>query len=164
MQSRPSPIRTTARLTTRSLAYTDNNQVHLELLNNYGDQIGSDFVVPGVTSFDRLHTIYDTSSDAYRVELDYTVADPNGGTEIEGLIYDTSPTGDYTTLSGGGEYVGTPFDDTFIDAPGNYTINGGGGQDNFQINQDSDGVVLSFGAQHQLVVSTSDSTSLMPRI
>ena len=39
------------------LAYTDNNQVHLELLNNYGDQIGSDFVVPGVTSFDRLHSI-----------------------------------------------------------------------------------------------------------
>ena len=44
------------------LAYTDDNQVHLELLNNYGDQIGSDFVVPGVTSFDRLHSIYGTSS------------------------------------------------------------------------------------------------------
>ena len=38
------------------LAYTDNNQVHLDLLNNYGDQIGSDLVVPGLTSFDRLHT------------------------------------------------------------------------------------------------------------
>ena len=56
------------------LAYTDNNQVHLELLNNYGDQIGSDFVVPGITSFDRLHTIFDTANNAYRVELDYTVA------------------------------------------------------------------------------------------
>ena len=38
--------------------------------------------------------------------------------------------------------IGTPFDDTFIDAAGNYTINGGGGQDNFQINQTSNEVVL----------------------
>ena len=142
-----------------ALAYTDNNQVHLKLLNNYGDQIRSDFVVPGVTSFDRLHTVYDTSSDAYRVELAYTVADPNGGTEVEGLIYDTLPTGDYTTLSGGGEYAGTPFDDTFIDAAGNYTINGGGGQDYFQINQDSNEVAVSFAARRQLAVSSYDSTS-----
>ena len=140
------------------LAYTDNNQVHLELLNNYGDQIGSDFIVPGVTSFDRLHTIFGSANSAYRVELDYTVADPNGGTEIEGLIYDTRPTGDYVTLSGGGEYIGTPFDDTFIDAPGAYTINGGGGHDNFQINQNSAGVVLAFGAQHKLVTLTSDGS------
>ena len=143
------------------LAYTDDNQVHLELLNNYGDQIGSDFVVPGITSFDRLHSIYGSNNSDYRVELDYTVADPSGGTEIKGLIYDTRPTGDYVTLSGGGEYIGTPFDDTFIDAAGAYTINGGGGQDNFQINQDSDGVVLAFGAQHKLVVSTSDGISAL---
>ena len=96
------------------LAYADNNQVHLELLNNYGQQIGSDLVVPGITSFDRLHTMFSSSDNAYRVELDYTVADPKGGTEIEGLIYDTSPTGDFVTLSGGGEYAGTPFDDIFI--------------------------------------------------
>src|ERR1700722_9381445 len=142
------------------LAYTDNNQVHLELLNNYGDRIGSDFVVPGITSFDRLHTIFDAANNAYRVELDYTAPDPKGGTEIEGLIYDTSPTGDFTTLSGGGEYAGTPFDDTFIDASGNYTINGGGGQDNFQINQDSDEVLFSLSSSRQLAVSTYDSTSL----
>ena len=141
------------------LAYSDNNQVHLDLFNNYGDQIGSDLVVPGLTSFDRLHTVYDTSSDAYRVELDYTVADPNGGTQVEGLIYDTSPTGDYATLSGGGEWVGTPFDDTFIDAAGSYTINGGGGQDYFQINQDSDEVAVSFAARRLLAVSSYDSTT-----
>ena len=128
-------------------------------MNNYGDQIGSDLVVPGLTSFDRLHTVYDTSSDAYRVELDYTVADPNGGTQVEGLIYDTSPTGDYATLSGGGEWVGTPFDDTFIDAAGSYTINGGGGQDYFQINQDSDEVAVSFAARRLLAVSSYDSTT-----
>jgi T5SS/PEP-CTERM-associated repeat protein len=144
------------------LAYTDDNQVHLELLNNYGEQIGSDYIVPGITSFDRLHTILGSNNNAYRVELDYTVPDPNGGTEIEGLIYDTSPTGDYVTLSGGGEYEGTPFDDTFIDAAGNYTINGGGGQDNFQINQDSDEVDLAFGSHHQLVVGTFSSTVVSP--
>ena len=140
------------------LAYTDNNQVHLELLNNYGDQIGSDFIAPGITSFDKLHTIFDTASNAYRVELDYTVADPNGGTEVEGLIYDTSPTGAYDTLSGGGEWNGTPFDDTFIDGPGYYTVNGGGGQDDFQVNQSSDEVALSFSSHHQLDVLTYDST------
>jgi hypothetical protein len=143
------------------LAYTDDNQVHLELLNNYGQQIGSDFIVPGITSFDRLHTIYGSNNNAYRVELDYTVADPNGGTEVEGLIYDTSPADDYVTLSGGGEYVGTPFDDTFIDGPGNYTVNGGGGQDNFQINQDSAEVVLAFGAQHKLAVLNSDGITTL---
>ncbi len=143
------------------LAYSDDNQVHLELLNNYGKQIGSDLIAPGITSFDRLHSIYSSNNNDYRVELDYTVSDPNGGTELEGLIYDTSPTGDYVTLNNGGEYVGTPFDDTFIDGPGSYTINGGGGQDNFQINQDSDEVALSFGSQHQLVASTYDSTNLI---
>ena len=76
------------------LAYSDNNQVHLELLNNYGDRIGSDLVVPGITSFDKLHTLFNTANDDYRVELDYTVADPKGGTQVEGIIYDTSPTGD----------------------------------------------------------------------
>jgi hypothetical protein len=144
------------------LAYTDNNQVHLELLNNYGDPIGSDFIVPGVTSFDRIHTIYAAANNAYRVELDYTAPDPNGGTEIDGLIYDTSPTGHYVTLNGGGEYEGTPFDDTFIDAPGNYAINGGGGQDNFQINQNSNEVVFSLSSSQQLAVSTYSNTNLNP--
>jgi len=143
------------------LAYTDDNQVHLELLNNYGDQIGSDLVVPGITSFDRLHSLFNSAGNDYRVELDYTVPDPKGGTQIEGIIYDTSPTGDYTTLGGGaGEYVGTPFDDTFIDAPGNYTINGGGDQDIFQINQTSNQVLFSLSSSQQLAVSTYSSTAL----
>ena len=96
------------------------------------------------------------------MELDYTVADPKGGTQVEGLIYDTRPTGNYVTLSGGaGEYAGTPFDDTFIDAAGNYTINGGGGDlDTFQINQNSDHVLFSLISPHQLGVSTYSSTTL----
>jgi T5SS/PEP-CTERM-associated repeat protein len=144
------------------LAYTDNNQVHLELLNNYGDQIGSDLVVPGITSFDRIHSIFSNSNDDYRIELDYTVPDPNGGTQVKGLIYDTSPTGDFTTLGGGaGEYVGTPFDDTFIDAAGNYTINGGGGDlDTLQINQASNHVLFSLSSAQQLAVSTYSSAAL----
>ena len=137
--------------------------MHLELLNNYGDQIGSDFIVPGITSFDKLHRIFATAHDDYRVELDYTVADPKGGTQVKGLIYDTSTTGDYATLSGGGECAGTPFDDTFIDGPGNYTINGGGGDlDTFQINQNSDHVLFSLLSPHQLGVSTYSSTTLTP--
>ena len=63
-------------------------------------------------------------------------------------------------MSGGGEYAGTPFDDTFIDAPGNYTINGGGGQDNFQINLVPDEVLFSLSSSHQLEVSTYDDPSL----
>ena len=144
------------------LAYTDNNQVHLDLFNDYGSQIGSDLVVPGITSFDKLHSLYSTAHDDYRVELDYTVPDPKGGTQVKGLIYDTSNTGDYATLSGGGEWAGTPFDDTFIDGPGNYTVNGGGGQDNFQINQNSDHVLFSLLSPHQLGVSTYSSTTLTP--
>ena len=85
-----------------------------------------------------------------------------GGTQVEGLIYDTSPTGDCTrSVGGGGEHAGTPFDDTFIDGPGNYTINGGGGDlDSFQINQNSDHVLFSLISPHQLGVSTYSSTTL----
>ena len=39
------------------LIYTNDNQVHLELLNQNGVQIGSDFVVPGLTSFDQIETL-----------------------------------------------------------------------------------------------------------
>jgi hypothetical protein len=72
------------------LAYTDNNQVHLDLFNDHGVQIGSDFIVPGITSFDRIHTLSGGANFSYRVEIDYTTTDPSGGTEVEGLIYDTS--------------------------------------------------------------------------
>ena len=124
------------------LIYTDDNQVHLELLNQNGVQIGSDFIVPGLTSFDQIETLTGASGTANypdtRVEIDYTVADPSGGTEVEGVIYDTvgAPTaytidGTDSTLGNGGngEYSGTPFNDTISDAPGNYTVNGGGGDD-----------------------------------
>jgi hypothetical protein len=56
--------------------------------------------------------------------------------------------------------AGTPFDDTYIDGPGNYTVNGGGAQDNFQINQNSNEVVFAFTSSNQLAVSTYDSTTL----
>ena len=127
-----------------AIIYTDNNQVHLELLNASGVRIGSDVVVPGLTSFDRIYTLTspDSSADT-RVEIDYTVADPNGGTEVEGLIYDTAGSPYSYALSGGGEYVGTPFDDTITDAPGNYTVAGGGGSDTFHVNGESSEAQLS---------------------
>jgi hypothetical protein len=116
------------------LAYTDNNKVHLELLNASGNQIGADYVVADLTSFDRLHTLTGSGlgSDT-RVELDYTATDPSGGNEIEGVIYDTA-TGPYVyTLgsAGNNEYDGSPFDDTITDAPGVYFVDGGGGTDTF---------------------------------
>ncbi len=108
------------------LAYTDDNQVHLELLDNTGAQIGDDFVVPGLTSFEQIHTM------GSRVEIDYAVTDPKGGEEIEGVFYDTATGGRQYTLGGGsGEYVGTPYDDTVSYAAGVYTVNGGGGDDAF---------------------------------
>ena len=95
---------TTAQLDYTALAYVDAGAVHLELLNESGVQIGTDFVVPGITSFDRLKP---TDGERFalapstRVELDYTVTDPSGGTEIKGFIYDTATSALNQTLSGG---------------------------------------------------------------
>jgi hypothetical protein len=50
--------------------------------------------------------------------------------------------------------------DTYIDGLGNYTVNGGGGEDHFQINQNSNEVVFAFTPSNQLAVSTYDSTTL----
>ena len=48
-------------------------------------------------------------------------------------MYSTKGTADYYTLSGGGEDIGSPFDDTITDGPGTYTVNGGGGSDTFVV-------------------------------
>jgi T5SS/PEP-CTERM-associated repeat protein len=147
------------------LAYTDNNQVHLELLNEVGVQIGSDFVVPGLTSFDQIHTLTGsfTNSDT-RVEIDYTVTDPSGGTQVEGLIYDTASDPDYFTLGAAGNnlYNGTPFNDTLTDAPGTYTVNGGGGNDTFVVNDPANQVAISFDAKNDAIVKTYSSPGFNP--
>ncbi len=146
------------------LAYTDENQVHLELLNENGQQIGSDMIVPGLTSFDEIHTLTGEGYDnATRVEIDYTTTDPNGGTEIEGLIYDTVGQSDYYTLGGGGngEYVGTPFNDAITDAPGTYTVDGGGGDDTFLVNDPSDQVAISLDASNDAIVQTPTGTATL---
>ena len=146
------------------LAYTDNNQVHLELLNELGQQIGSDFVVPGITSFDQIHTLSGNGyNDATRVEIDYTTTDPSGGTEIKGLIYDTIGEPYNYTLSGGGEYIGTPFDDGITDAPGTYTVDGGGGKDNFFVNYNSDQVSLAQDAAGDVTITISGGVSTLER-
>ena len=136
------------------LAYSDNNQVHLELLDASGEQIGSDFVVPGLTSFDRIHTL------GSRVEIDYTVADPNGGTEVEAYIYDTATGPENYTLSGGGEYVGTPFNDTITDAAGTYFVDGGGGVDTFVVPDSANQVVILADSKGDPIVETYSSTTL----
>ena len=77
---------TTGQLDDIALAYTDGSSVHLELLNEAGVQIGTDVVVPGITSFDRLNLMQASASElghSTRVELDYTATDPSGGTEIK---------------------------------------------------------------------------------
>jgi T5SS/PEP-CTERM-associated repeat protein len=116
------------------LVYSDNNQVHLELLNESGQQVGADFIVPGLTSFDQIQTL-SNGVDPYvssRVEIDYTVADPNGGQQIESVIYDTAKMNSAYTLGfvGDGEYACSPYNNASIAyAPGVYTVNGGGGDD-----------------------------------
>jgi T5SS/PEP-CTERM-associated repeat protein len=148
------------------VVYTDNNQVHLELLNENGTQIGSDFVVPGLTSFDRIHTLTGSTYNAdTRVEIDYTVADPSGGTEVEGLIYDTAAVPDYYTLGGGGdnEYVGTPFNDFITDAPGIYTVNGGGGDDTFVVNDPASEAQLSENSAGDVIVTIPGGVTTLQR-
>ncbi len=147
------------------LAYTDNNHVHLELLNDVGVQIGSDFTVPGLTSFDQIHTLTASIVNAdTRVEIDYTVTDPSGGTEVEGLIYDTASGPYYYTLgsAGNNEYQGTPFNDTITDAPGTYTVNGGGGDDTFVVNEPANQVAISFDGSKDAIVRTYSSAAFSP--
>jgi T5SS/PEP-CTERM-associated repeat protein len=143
------------------LAYTDDNQVHLDLFNDHGIQIGSDFIVPGITSFDRIHAMYGGPDDTNRVEIDYTVSDPSGGTEVEGLIYDIKSTADFYTLSGGGEYIGTPFDDTITDGPGNYTVNGGGGSDTFVVPFSSSQVTVTENSAGDVIVNSPDGVTTL---
>jgi T5SS/PEP-CTERM-associated repeat protein len=144
------------------LAYTDDNQVHLDLFNDHGIQIGSDFIVPGITSFDRLRALYGGDNFTYRVEIDYTVSDPSGGAEVEGLIYDTSYQPDYYTLSvGDAEYIGTPFDDTVTDGPGTYTVNGGGGSDTFVVPFLSSQVTVTEDTVGGVIVNSPDGVTTL---
>jgi hypothetical protein len=139
------------------LAYTDNNQVHLELLSATGVQIGADYVVSGISSFDRIHTLMGTANNAdTRIEIDYTATDPSGGTQIQGLIYDTATSGYVYTLgsAGNNEYGGSPFNDTITWASGVYAVDGGGGYDTFsatQLNLSEESA--SINAQGDVVIS-----------
>ena len=146
------------------VAYTDNNQVHLELLNETGQQIGGDLVVPGITSFLRLDTMQGINAhSSTRVELDYLATDPNGGQEVKSLIYDTA-SGPYTaTLSGVGLWDGSPFDDTYSWGSGVYTIDGGGGTDTLSATSLAVGQVeIGFNASGDVVMTdaTGDSDTL----
>ncbi len=145
------------------VAYTDNNQVHLELLNENGVQIGSDFVVSGLTSFDRIHTLTGSSeSSDTRVEIDYTVANPAGGQEVLGYIFDTNGIPAYYTLgsAGSNEYNGTPFDDTILDNTGGpYFVDGGGGSDTFVVNDDALQVTIGADSSGDLIVTTPENST-----
>ena len=114
------------------LAYTDAGKVHLELLNQQGVQIGTDYTT-NLTSFLRLHTLTGNSNSAStRVALDYSSPDTSGGQDIYAEIWDTATVADTYTLSGGsGLFDGTTLNDTISWAAGVYTIDGGGGTDTF---------------------------------
>ena len=148
-----------------ALAYADNSQVHLELLDATGNQIGSDFIVPGITSFDRMTTLTGSNnlSDT-RVELDYTTAG-SSGTQIQGLIYDTATSGYVYTIGSAGdnEYNGSPFNDTISWAAGQYYVDGGGGYDTFSATAlTSSQATVTENAAGQVVVSdgSGDITTL----
>ena len=55
---------------------------------------------------------------------------------------------------GNGEYSGTPFNDTVTDAPGTYTVNGGGGDDMFVVNYDESKVQISENSAGDVIVTT----------
>jgi T5SS/PEP-CTERM-associated repeat protein len=143
------------------LTYTNDNEVHLDLFNDQGIQIGSDLVVWGITSFDQIDMMYGGADDTYRVEIDYTVSDPSGGTEVDGLIYSTEGTADVYTLSGGGEDIGSPFDDTITDGPGNYTVNGGGGSDTFIVPFLSSQVTVIEDLAGDVIVNSPDGVTTL---
>ena len=145
----------TAALDWTALAYTDAGKVHLELLNESGGQIGADLIIPGISSFLRLHTMQGKSAEAStRIEIDYATPNPNGGQQIQGFIYDAAGWPYQNTLSGGGLYDGSPFDDTFSWGAGVYTIDGGGGWDTFSAtNLSSSQVTLKIDAAGETVLS-----------
>jgi len=76
------------------LGLSRRGQVHLDLFDNNGKEIGSDFIVPNATSLLRIHDI----NNGPRIEIDYTVSDGHGGQNVVAAIYDTSA---YSEVGGG---------------------------------------------------------------
>jgi hypothetical protein len=141
-----------------ALAYLDANKLHLVLFDDNGEQIGSDFVVPGATSLLRLHDIGGGS----QIEVDYTVPDGHGGQNVVGAIYDTAaaPDGNLKINDGSsdvGLWSGTPYNDTIAWGSGVNIVDGGGGTDTFIATSDAS-VQLSVATDGQGDVVLSDGS------
>jgi Ca2+-binding RTX toxin-like protein len=105
------------------LVYADNSVVTMAEFNSSGVQIGSNFTVPGITSFDRIRSFGDG-----RIEIDYRSQISGSNNQLLGLIYDTRTAGNtFTGTSGADMLAGTPFADSFTASTGNDEINGGPG-------------------------------------
>ena len=101
----------------QAVAYQDNGVVHLELLDSSGNQVGSDLIVPGITSYDRIRSLGDG-----RVEIDYRT---NSG-DPQALIYDTRTAPITANGTAASEtLVGTSYNDVFNGSGGNDRLNGG---------------------------------------
>jgi hypothetical protein len=114
-------------------AYVDNNQVHITLINALGG-VDSDYVVPGLTTFDRIRGL---GQNQFELIWRETVA----GNEnvVKGAIFDvnigarvidgTNATGSQWTLGSelGDTLTGSAFNDIFKGYAGNDVINGGAG-------------------------------------
>ena len=141
-----------------ALIISDNSQVSLRLFDASGAMIGSPTAIPGLKSFDRIHSL-----SSSRVEIDYSYANPNGGTRVGAYIYDTSnwPYA-YTLSDGGGEYIGTPGNDTITDGVGAYYVDGDGGADTFIVPAAmyaASGVDLTTNASGQIVVNAGSGNA-----
>lgn len=104
-------------------AYTDNSVVTMAEFNSSGVQIGSNFVVPGLTGFDRLRALGDG-----RIEIEFRSQISGANNQLLGRIYDTRTAGTtFTGTSGADMLAGTSFNDSFTGSTGNDKINGGPG-------------------------------------
>jgi hypothetical protein len=117
------------------VGYTDNNQVHLALFDQFGNLI-SDTIVPGITNFDRLRNLGQN-----QVELIWRETVSGVENVVKAAIFDGNDGGRFVNASGSTSaqwLLGSHFDDAltggtandiFKGYAGNDTINGGLGQD-----------------------------------
>ena len=64
-------------------------------------------------------------------------------------------------MSGGGEYIGTSFNDTITDGPGNYTVAGGGGGDTFVVPFLSSQVTITENTAGGVIVNSPDGVTTL---
>ncbi len=141
-----------------ALTYLVNGQIHLVILDSTGAQVGSDFVLPTGGDVFGLGKMRMTGT---RLQIPYSISDPNGGYDEKSLIYDFAGGPVVTTIFGTSQWAGTSFDDIFTDAPGAHLVAGGSGNDTFATAFTSNLVHVSTTAQGDVEVITPYGTTFL---